>query len=186
MTEVFILPGIGNSGPDHWQSHWERGDPRMRRIEQAEWDAPGRRDWERRLDDVMHAQREPVILAAHSSACALVAHWARQADPKALDLVQGALLVAPSDPLGPNYPTGPRDFAPVPHERLPFPSIVVASTDDRYVGLDRAREYATAWGGELIVLENAGHINVASGFGQWPEGLELIERLRGGRSLSES
>ena len=63
---------------------------------------------------------------------------------------------------------------------------VVASTDDRYVGLDRAREYATAWDSELIVLENAGHINVASGFGPWPEGLELIERLRGGRSLSAS
>ena len=27
---VLILPGLGNSGPEHWQSHWERRDPRAR------------------------------------------------------------------------------------------------------------------------------------------------------------
>jgi predicted alpha/beta hydrolase family esterase len=39
-TRVLILPGLGNSGPDHWQSHWERGDAACRRVEQDDWDAP--------------------------------------------------------------------------------------------------------------------------------------------------
>jgi uncharacterized protein len=92
--------------------------------------------------------------------------------------VQGALLVAPSDPAGPNYPRGPVGFAPVPMRRLPFPSIVVASGNDPYVSFGRAREYADAWGAVLVALGDAGHINVASGHGPWPEGFELLARLR--------
>jgi uncharacterized protein len=177
LAQVLILPGLGNSGTDHWQSHWERKLPGARRVEQDEWDSPDRRSWVRRLDDVMHGLAERVVFVAHSSSCALVAHWTRQADPAAIDRVVGAFLVAPSDPLGPHYPTGPSNFAPVPHDRLPFKTIVVASDDDPYVSLDRAREYADAWGSELVILNNAGHINVAAGFGPWPEGLDLLTSL---------
>ncbi len=86
--------------------------------------------------------------------------------------------MAPSDPAGPNYPRGPVGFDPVPRVRLPFPSIVVASDRDPYVSSDRAREYAAAWGSRLVMLPDAGHINVASGHGPWPEGFELLVRLR--------
>ena len=61
---------------------------------------------------------------------------------------------------------------------LPFPAIVIASDDDPYVSLERAREYARAWGAEFVLLERAGHINVASGHGPWAEGYELLARLR--------
>ena len=117
------------------------------------------------------------MLAAHSAACAMLAHWAA-ANPTDAGKVRGALLVAPSDPAGPNYPKGPTGFDPVPLTRLPFRSIVVASHDDPYVTPGRAREYAAAWGAELVTLANGGHINVASGHGPWPEGLELLGKLR--------
>jgi hypothetical protein len=55
---------------------------------------------------------------------------------------------------------------------------MVTSDNDPYVGLQRAREYASAWGSSLVVLENAGHINVASGHGAWPEGFALLSTLR--------
>ena len=145
---------------------------------QDEWDAPVCAAWVSRLASALERADRPVVLAAHSAGCALVAHWAASAGTHAHRVVQGALLVAPSDPAGPNYPRGPVGFAPVPLARLPFPAIVVASTNDPYVSLDRAREYADAWGAALVVLEGAGHINVASGHGPWPEGYELLTRLR--------
>ena len=180
MLPVLVLPGLGNSGPDHWQSQWERRDPQCRRVLQDEWDNPDCADWVERLNAELAQQDAPVVLAAHSAACPLIAHWAAGAAARALDAVQAALLVAPSDPAGPNYPKGPTGFNPVPRRGLPFASVVVASTNDPYVELARAREYASFWGSALVVLENAGHINVASGFGPWPEGFELLARLRAG------
>jgi uncharacterized protein len=175
---VLILPGLGDSGPDHWQSHWERRDPDCRRVIQDEWDSPVCDSWVSRLGGELERAETPVVLAAHSAGCALVAHWAAQATPRAQRAVQGALLVAPSDPSGPNYPREPVGFDPMPMRRLPFRAIVVASDDDPYVSLERAREYAGAWGAALVMLGKAGHINVASGHGPWAEGYELLARLR--------
>ncbi len=175
---ALILPGIGNSGPDHWQSHWERQDPTCVRVMQDEWDAPACAVWIARLDDAIADQDEPVVLVGHSSACALVAHWAMRAKANQHARVLGALLVAPSDPTGPEYPVGPFGFAPVPLAQLPFPSIVVASDDDVYVSAAVATQYATAWGSRLVMLTGAGHINAASGLGAWPDGYALLASLR--------
>ncbi len=179
---TLLLPGLGNSGPDHWQSHWERVDSTYTRVMQAEWDAPRCQDWVDALDDAVRASAHDVVFVSHSSSCALVAHWARIAAPDLLQRVRGALLVAPSDPLGPHYPSGPTGFAPVPGVRLPFRSIVVASENDEYVTLDTAQEYASACGSEFVNIGRAGHINAASGHGPWPEGLTLLDRLRGASS----
>ncbi|WP_343231999.1 alpha/beta hydrolase [Tahibacter amnicola] len=175
---VLILPGLGNSGPDHWQSHWERADSDCRRVLQDNWDTPDCRNWVLRLDEVLAHQAQPVVLAAHSSACAMVAHWAHDAAADRLKMVRGALLVAPTDPTGPHYPTGPVGFGPVPLEHLPFASIIVASDDDRYLSESVARHFATAWGSQFVWLRNAGHINAASGHGAWPEGRQLLDSLR--------
>jgi uncharacterized protein len=181
MDEVIptlILPGIGNSGPEHWQSQWERRDQSCHRVHQQEWDAPKCAIWVAHLDEVIAVQSSPVVLAAHSSACAMVAHWVATASPGHKEKVHGALLVGPSDPDGPNYPVGPTGFSPVPLQRLPFPSIVVAGSDDPFVTPERARQYADAWNSRFVLLENAGHINVASGYGPWPEGYALLSSLR--------
>jgi predicted alpha/beta hydrolase family esterase len=185
-STVLILPGIGDSGPDHWQSHWEREDATCRRVNQTAWDAPLRSDWESCLDAAIIGAGKPVVLVGHSSACALVAHWAVGAGPARHARIVGALLVAPSDPEGPNYPVGPEEFAPVPMVRLPFPTIVVASTDDPYVTAAQARAYATAWGSRYVELLGAGHINVAAGFGPWPEGRALLDELRTAPARDES
>lgn len=171
------LPGLWNSGPDHWQTRWEILDPSFRRLHQDDWEAPRCADWVARLESTLRGLPVPVRLTAHSSSCAMVAHWAAAASPESARRVTGALLVAPSDPTGPKYPPEPTGFAPVPLRRLPFPSIVVASDDDEYVALERAREYAAAWGSRLVVLPGAGHINSASGLGDWPEGLALLASL---------
>ncbi len=175
---TLVLPGLGDSGPDHWQSHWERRDPTLQRVVQTEWDTPRREDWVSCLDAALLSMDAPVVLVAHSSACLLVAHWAVGASPARHVRVRAALLVAPSDPAGPAYPAGAQGFAPVPLVRLPFPTVVVASDDDPYVSVARASEFARAWGSRLVQLPGAGHINVASGHGAWPQGWALLEELR--------
>ena len=178
QTRVLLLPGLGDSGPEHWQSYWERGDPSCIRVLQAEWDRPRCKDWCERLESAVQASAAPVVLCSHSSACALVCHWAATAPPSSLAKVRGALLVAPSDPDGPAYPAEPTGFSPVPMAPLPFSSTVVASTDDLYVTVERASEYAAAWGSRLVILTAAGHINSASGLGEWPQGRSLLDALR--------
>ena len=174
---ALILPGLFDSGPQHWQTHWEREDPSCRRVLQADWETPRCADWVATLDAAIAYSADPVVLVAHSSSCALVAHWSHGASRENLARVRGALLVAPSDPEGPNYPEGPTGFAPMPTAPLPFPSIVVASTDDEYIRLDRAEQFARAWGSRLEVVGALGHINSASRLGSWPQGFALLREL---------
>jgi predicted alpha/beta hydrolase family esterase len=175
---VLALPGLRGPEPEHWQSYWERIDPACRQVEHADWLAPHIHDWSAELTRAVDTLSEPAVLAAHSSSCILVAYWAANASARQLARVRGALLVAPSDPDGPNYPAGPRGFSPMPLDRLPFPSIVVASRDDTYVTLERAAEYAAAWGSRFVEIGAAGHINTASGLGAWPVGYALVNELR--------
>lgn len=175
---TLLLPGLGNSGPEHWQSRWERADPTIRRVVQDDWATPRCGDWVARLSHVMHHVRNDVVLVAHSAACALVAHWAATAPAAQLGRVRGALLVAPADPLDSRFPVGASGFAPVPMEPLPFRSVVVASADDRYVTLARARELAHAWRSELVDAGERGHLDSASGLGAWNEGRRLLVCLQ--------
>lgn len=174
MTPVLILPGLFNSGPEHWQSRWEAVHPEFRRVIQEDWERPRCADWMARLDAAVAATPN-AVLVAHSSSCALVAHWVARGGS---GRVRGALLVAPSDPEAPSYPVGPTGFAPMPRTRLPFPSVVVASTNDQYVSVERARGFAEAWGSRLVIVGDAGHINSQSGLGDWPAGFALLQELR--------
>jgi uncharacterized protein len=173
-TPILIVPGLGGSGPEHWQTHWERSYPRVQRVEQADWNRPVRADW---LSRLTHALRDApgAILVGHSLGCALIAHLAWRRPDLAIG---GALLVAPADVDDDNrIPRDVRDFAPMPLARLPFRAVVVASTNDPYMGLERARTLAQAWGTRFVNAGACGHINVAAGFGPWPAGEELLADL---------
>ncbi|HSP13560.1 MAG TPA: alpha/beta hydrolase [Thermoanaerobaculia bacterium] len=174
-TAVLILPGLYNSGPEHWQSRWEAAKPSFRRVNQDDWERPRCADWIARLDAAVRATPD-AVLVAHSSSCALIAHWVAG---KPSGRVHGAMLVAPSDPEAPSYPAGPTGFAPMPLRRFPFPSVVVASTNDPYVTSQRARQFAEAWGSRFVSIGNAGHINSQSGLGDWPAGFAILQELRG-------
>jgi hypothetical protein len=174
---ILLIPGLWNSGPEHWQSYWERTRDDCRRVEQTDWETPSRDDWVRTLDAAVRAAPEPVVLAAHSLGCATVAHWAAGAAPEALAKVRGALLVAPSDVEAPQYPPGTTGFVPMPRARIPFPAIVVYSTDDPWISPERARAFAADWGAEALNVGALGHINSASGLGEWPDGQALAELL---------
>lgn len=144
------------------------------RVHQQDWDTPDCSDWIATIDKVvLNYSHVPVILAGHSLACSAVAYWAGKYNRK----IKGALLVAPSDTEADTYPAGTTGFAPVPTQKLPFPSLVVASTNDHYVSLQRAAYFAHVWGSEFITIGEAGHINAVAGYGEWPSGLALLKKL---------
>jgi len=172
---VLIIPGWGDSGPEHWQSLWEKSNPDFQRVAQRDWLHPVCAEWVQVLAAGIRAAGRPVVLAAHSLGCVAIAHCVRDASLP----IHAALLVAPPDVEHPDFPPGIEGFAPIPRVRLPFPSIVVASRDDPYSELERARALATAWGSRLVDIGAHGHINADAGFGPWPLGERLLEELRG-------
>lgn len=171
---VLILPGLYNSGPQHWQSHWEAAHPDFKRVAQADWETPDCGDWVSNLDMAIAQCTEPPVLVGHSLACTLIGKWAEQHQRP----IKGALLVGPSDIEAPSYPSGTTGFGKMVTLRLPFPTIVVASSNDEYVTLARAHEFACNWGSDLVEVGPLGHINSSSNLGMWPEGFALLEKLR--------
>ena len=165
-VSVLILPGLGNSGPEHWQTHWQ-SEHGYQRVEQANWDQPNLADWLANLRAAVSKASGGVVLVAHSLACSLVAHYAK-AHP---ERVLGAFLVSPADVESKRCtPDEVRCFSPMPLAPLPFPAHVVASSDDPFVDFARAEFFATSWGAGFTDIGRCGHINANSGLGAWPEG----------------
>jgi uncharacterized protein len=172
---VLLVPGLGNSGPDHWLSHWERALPAPR-AELGDWDDPYPEEWIANLDAAIREAGRDVILVAHSLGCACTLHWAKRAHS-----VRAALLVAPADvDSDAHVPPPARRFAPMPMEALPFPAMVVASTNDPYADIGRSEAFARAWGARFVNLGAFGHINADSALGSWPKGRALLQELARG------
>jgi predicted alpha/beta hydrolase family esterase len=170
---ILILPGLGNSGANHWQSLWEQAYG-YRRVEQANWDQPKLADWLKNLERAVSRAPSGVVLVAHSLACSLVAHLAK-ASPLSAN-VRGAFLVSPADVDSRRCtPEEVRGFSPIPLAPLPFAARVVTSSDDPYVDRERAELFAERWGAEFVDIGRAGHINASSGLGGWPEGHRQFE-----------
>ncbi len=174
MTNYLIIPGLGNSGPLHWQTYFEQSGDHFFRVEQQEWDAPDCDDWVANIDQkVLEFDPASVVLVGHSLGCTAIAQWAK----KYKRAIKGAFLVAPSDIETPAYTFPSTGFSPIPLDQLPFKSIVVTSANDIWVSPERAAFFATHWGSAFINIGNAGHINADSGHTNWDEGLALLKRL---------
>lgn len=173
---ILTVPGLGNSGPGHWQTQWEQDLPDCRRVDLGLWDDPHRNTWVNKINLAVHRSDRPVVLVAHSLGCLAAAWWAefeKPADGKVL----GALLVAP-----PDVEVRPIDrrltrFAPFPHGELPFPSILVASRNDPYMGIGQARHLARTWGSNFVDAGETGHLNAESELGEWTFGKLLLNQL---------
>ena len=164
---VLIAPGLNDSGADHWQTRWQALHPAFERVEQLRWDVPDLEAWSERLDHELRRSTRPALIVAHSFGCLATAHRAGISVPN----VAGALLVAPADPEKFGVADILRNVA------LPFPSIVIGSTDDPWMESSRAADWARQWGSQFVNAGAAGHINAESKLGDWPYGLQQLQRL---------
>lgn len=174
-VQVLTLPGWQSSGDGHWQTLWEAAYG-YQRVEQHDWVRPLRGDWSARLDEVVADAAGPLVLVAHSLGCILTAWWAAHSTHTAK--VRGALLVAPGDVARADVSAYIPGWLPIASAPLPFPSVLVGSCDDPYCALDRAEALAQQWGARFVSAGCAGHLNAASGLGDWPAGHELLTSLK--------
>lgn len=174
---ILTVPGLGGSGPSHWQTLWEESRPDTQRVELGMWDSPHRNAWVTKLDQAIRSAQAPVVLAAHSLGCLAVAWWAELSGQPYGNPVAGALLVAPPDLDRPDLRPELAGFAPAPTRPLPFPSLLVASSDDPWIEIERARSLADNWGSLFVDAGAQGHLNASSGIGWWQEGQRLLDRV---------
>jgi predicted alpha/beta hydrolase family esterase len=178
---IVTVPGLRGHVSEHWQTLLESRLPNVRSV------PPLGRTYAS-LDDrvaLMHSIIEdvdgPVVLVAHSAGVITTVHWAvRHHSPH----VAGALLVTPPDlatELPAEYPSlavlEANGWLPIPRQPLPFPSIVAASTNDSLGDPERVRGLAASWGSRFHSLGAVGHLNPASGYGEWPGVDALLDEL---------
>lgn len=161
---VLIAPGLHNSGPEHWQSRWQRLFPAFERVEQDDWSAPDLARWSARVDQLRLRDARPTLIVAHSFGSLATVHSVARNPAH----VAGLLLVAPADP---------EKFgvvAQLPQQALALPSVMVGSTNDPWMTAPRAACWAQRWHSRFVNGGPLGHINAESGLGDWPEGLEML------------
>ncbi|PXX38417.1 MULTISPECIES: alpha/beta hydrolase [Burkholderia] len=174
---IVIVPGIGNSGADHWQSHWEATLPGATRMTPASWDAPDLSDWIAALDEAVAKAAAPPLVICHSLGCLLFAHWHAVSTRS----VRGAFLVAVPDPGGPRFPVAAKVFAKLPTGNFGgLPVLAIASSDDPYDPLGRGIAWASTYGATPLLLGARGHLNAAAGLGEWREGGALLTAFTAG------
>ena len=144
-------------------------------MDQHDWLRPLRGDWIARLEDVVLAADEPVVLVAHSLGCVLVAAWASHT--RNAHRVKAALLVAPADVEREALRPVLTSWSPIALQPLPFKSTLVASQTDPYCSFERSTSFTNAWGSTLVDAGPVGHINAESALGDWPQGQALLDEL---------
>jgi predicted alpha/beta hydrolase family esterase len=173
---VLHLPGLGGSDERHWQSIWTRERAHHVIVHQQDWEKPERGVWLQALSNQFVTPADQTVIVAHSLGCALAVHWLIQ--HKMSDRIpRFVMLVATADvdDAG-RTPESVRSFAPMPTDRLPCPSVVVASTDDPYVSFERTQYFASCWGSMFVSAGDGGHLNAESSLGDWPFGLAILEK----------
>jgi uncharacterized protein len=165
--QVIVVPGLHDSGPDHWQSRWHRAHPEFYRVQQDDWSRPDLRAWSAQVDAVRRRDPRPALFIAHSFGClATAASLARESGNAA-----GALLVAPADP--DKFGVARQ----LPGHPLPCPSLMVGSTDDPWMRFEHAAQWAARWGSVLVNAGALGHINSESQLDDWDFGKSQLQRM---------
>jgi Serine hydrolase len=90
---VVLVPGLSNSGDQHWQTLWKKANPGFQRISVSDWFRPDRAEWVESIERAVRRCAQPPIVVAHSPGCIALVHWtALNSRP-----LRGATLVAPAD-----------------------------------------------------------------------------------------
>jgi uncharacterized protein len=177
---VVIVPGLRDHVSDHWQTLLAHRLSRWVCVPRLGRTVLSCVAWVEALQATIAAVEGPVFIAAHSAGVMMVVNWARKYRRE----IAGALLATPPDlatPMPAPYPSlealALHGWLPVPRTALPFPSLVAASSNDPLSRPERIAQLARSWGSAHLDVGPVGHLNSASGFGEWPRALELLRDL---------
>ena len=192
MIHTVIVPGVGGSEAQHWQSWLQQQLVSSSRVQQKHWDRPVLNEWVAQFVKTVAAIKSPVQIVAHSFGCLTsVAALAEHAELRAK--VKNLILVAPANPAR----FGESGFAEHSQSnysayfqqlKLAVPTRLLISENDPWLSFTDAQSLAQAWQVTPINLGQVGHINVASGFGAFPEIYDYLiaENMQSHISISDN
>jgi predicted alpha/beta hydrolase family esterase len=174
---VLIVPETAESAPHHWQTRWGRNRDNCQRLDLGMWDSPHRNTWVNKLNLAIYRADRPVLLVGHGVGCLTIAWWAEYERPAVDGSIIGALMIAPPDPDMTDADPRVAKFGAAPRQPLPFPAIVVAGADDPGCSLPSAIQIARDWDCRFTEAGAVGHLDAASGVGDWALGQRLLDRM---------
>ena len=178
MVHTLIVPGVGGSEAQHWQSWLQQQLVSSSRVQQKYWDRPVLSEWVTEFLSALEAINSPVQVVAHSFGC-LTSVAALAEHPELKAKVKNLVLVAPANPARFGESGFARhsltDYKQYFHQlQIDLPTTLLISENDPWLGYVDALQLAQAWKLTPINLGAVGHVNVASGFGPFPEILNYL------------
>jgi predicted alpha/beta hydrolase family esterase len=174
--KVLILHGWGGSDYPHWQS-WV-ATKLIEKDYTVSFPALPNRDFPKFQEWIDFIYKEikhfdPDIVVCHSLANVVWFHIVNKYDLKQIEKL---MLVAPV--------RNDLDIAeiksffpyPIPKDLRAKEQIMVCSNNDIYIDVSEAIELSSELNISLKILEDAGHINASSGFGELPCAIEWITK----------
>lgn len=168
MLKVLILHGWGGSDDPHWQA-WLAGEI-VKEYAMVAFPLldnphfPSKNRWMKQAKALLE-DFQPDVVICHSLGCTLWFHLCLEGQ---IVPVKRLLLVAPPR-LTCELETL-KSFFPLeaPSNLFADETILVTSDNDPYMMPEEALSLQKSLGIQMKVLENAGHINTSSGYGEWP------------------
>ena len=178
MVHTVIVPGVGGSEAQHWQSWLQQQLVSSSRVQQKHWDRPVLNEWVAKFVKTVAAIKSPVQIVAHSFGC-LTSVAALAENPELRAKVKNLILVAPANPARFGESGFARhsltDYKQYFHQlSIDVPTTLLISENDPWLSYVDALQLAQAWKLTPINLGQVGHINVVSGFGPFPEILNYM------------
>jgi predicted alpha/beta hydrolase family esterase len=177
-----VIPGWNGSGDGHWQTWLEqqlRADGRhTRRPAFADLDNPDLADWLTVLRDALaDLPADGFDVVAHSLGAVLWLHHVAQPG----DLPRAARVVLVSPPSPTTSIEEIAEFFPPPMDvdtvrRGADGTVLVAGDDDPYLPEGIAAAYALPLKIATTVVPGGAHLNIESGYGEWPAMLDWCRR----------
>ena len=174
--KVLLLHGWGGSDYPHWQS-WlaseiARNYGCVNFLRFSDFNKPKLEIW---LDEAKKALDDfsPDIVICHSLANTL---WFHLCNKEELSEVEKLYLVAP--PSMECLIEDIAEFFPIipPQKLYAKEALLITSTDDPYMTVKEAQNLQNELNVPMKVIEKGGHLNSASGYGEWPW---ILEHLQG-------
>lgn len=172
MIHTLIVPGVGGSEYNHWQSWLQHRLIRCSRVQQKDWNRPLLDTWVAEFVKTLQALPDEIQIVAHSFGC-LTSVAALDRYPELNRKIRNLVLVAPANParFGENgfSRDGQSDYRCYFQQIQPrVPATLLISENDPWLGFADAQILAEAWKIKPVNLGAVGHVNVASGFGPFP------------------
>ena len=179
MIHTVIVPGVGGSEVNHWQSWLQKQLISCSRVQQHDWNFPVLQTWITEFVKTLSTiQEDNIQVVAHSFGC-LTTVAALAQHPELNRKIKNLVLVAPANPLrfgeagfahnsSNNYQTYFHQL------KIQVPTTLIISENDPWLNYIDALKLANSWKLIPINLGQVGHINVASGFGPFPEIFDFL------------